>query len=74
MSTNSSNIIHKKGRMNATKHHLEKTQALTNNILLQKISENFKEISDCNGFYQDFLELNIFNVEGINYDKLVELN
>ena len=49
------------------------TQHLANDIMAKMTSENFKKISDFSGFYQDFLELNGFNVEGVNYEIPLDL-
>ena len=52
----------------------EKTQQLTNAIMAKMTSDNFKDISDFAGFYQDFLELNGFNVAGVNYGAEIDVD
>ena len=49
------------------------TQKLTNEIMAKMTSDNFKSISDFSGFYQDFLELNGFNVAGVDYDHPLDI-
>ncbi len=48
------------------------TQRLTNEIMAKMTAENFKKISDFDGFYQDFLELNGFNIEGVDYNLAID--
>ena len=52
----------------------DNTQILTNAIMSKMTSENFKEITDFAGFYQDFLELNGFNVAGVDYDASIDID
>ena len=48
-------------------------QAKVNDIMREMTPENFKKISDFAGFYQDFLEINGFNVDGVNYDRDIDV-
>ena len=49
------------------------TQEKANTILAKMTSENFKEISDFSGFYKDFLQLNGFAFDDVNYDQEVDI-
>ncbi|MBK2125488.1 enoyl-ACP reductase FabV [Fangia hongkongensis] len=49
------------------------TQQKVDAIMEIMDNDNFKGISDFAGFYQDFLEINGFNVEGVDYDKSIDV-
>lgn len=51
----------------------EKTQALVNPILSSITNENFKQNSDADNFVQEFMQLNGFEIDGVDYEKDIDL-
>ncbi|MFZ9035908.1 MAG: enoyl-ACP reductase FabV [Francisellaceae bacterium] len=49
-------------------------QQQVEHIMAQLTSENFKAITDFAGFYHDFLALNGFDIEGVDYDADVDID
>lgn len=51
----------------------EKTQSVVDPILSKITNENFKENSDVDNFVKEFMQLNGFEIDGIDYEQDVDL-
>ncbi|MDC7234503.1 MAG: trans-2-enoyl-CoA reductase family protein [Spirochaetales bacterium] len=66
--------VDEKGRIRVDDWEMrEDVQSEVSALWDQVTTENISELSDINGFREDFLKLHGFNVEGIDYNKEVDL-
>jgi len=66
--------VDEKGRIRVDDWEMrEDVQSEVSALWDQVTTENISELSDIKGFCEDFLKLHGFNVEGIDYDKEVDL-
>ena len=67
-------LVDDKGRIRVDDWEMrEDVQSEVSELWDQVTTDNISELSDIKGFREDFLKLHGFNVEGIDYDKEVDL-
>ncbi|WP_119344862.1 enoyl-ACP reductase FabV [Facilibium subflavum] len=70
-----SRIIDEAGRIRPDNLEMQSnTQQKVNAIMAQMTPQNFKQISDFDGFYQDFLALNGFGISDVDYQEEIDID